>query len=208
MKKGIIDVIMGPMFCGKSDEISRRLRKDKIAGRTFSVIKPVIDNRYGETVYRDRNNTFSCPAINAPVESITPKEKRVLLEMLESSTVVAIDEAQFFGNWIVSFISELKKQGKKVYVGGLDTDYLHEPFGFMGDLCCLADQVLKLKAVCVCCGEDATHTQRLADGKPAPEGEKVVIGDKEKNAVSISYEARCADHYVHPSEVIIEEVAK
>lgn len=200
-KSGSLAVILGPMFCGKSGEISRRLRRDSIAGRVFSVIKPEVDNRYGEDSYRDRNNAFSCPAINAPVNEPTEKELSLLFSLIEDSQVVAIDEVQFFGKWITSFVLTLRSQGKKVYVGGLDTDYLNEPFGFIGDLCCFADEILKLKAVCVCCGEDATQTQRLINGSPAPMGDKVVIGDKEQNATSVSYEARCANDYVHPSMV-------
>lgn len=203
MKKkiGKISIVLGPMFCGKSSEISRRLQRDSIAGREFSVIKPEIDNRYGEDVYKDRNNAFSCPAINAPVETITDIELNSLLELVQTSEVVAIDEVQFFGHWIVDFVRTLKQQGKKVYLGGLDTDFASEPFGSTGTLCCVADEVMKLTAVCVCCGEDATRSQRLVNGVPAPlGGDKVIIGDKEvKN--TISYEARCDEHYVHPSKV-------
>lgn len=201
MKVGKISIILGPMFCGKSSEVSRRLKRDSIAGRPFSVIKPEIDNRYGEEIYRDRNNAFSCPAINAPVETITSEGLELLYALVENSEVVAFDEAQFFGEWIVSFVRELKQKGKKVYLGGLDTDYLAEPFGYMGSLCCIADEVMKLQAVCVCCGNDATRTQRLINGSPAPEGNKVVIGDKDVNPEDISYEARCDLHYVHPSQV-------
>lgn len=201
MKTGIVDIVMGPMFCGKSDEISRRLRRDNIAGRSFAVIKPIIDDRFGQDVYRDRNHTFTCKAIPVPLEFEDKKELDALLWSLSKTEVVAIDEAQFFGQWIIPFVLTLKAFGKKVYVGGLDTDYLHEPFGYMGDLCCIADNVLKLKAVCMVCGEDAGHTQRLLDGEPAPEGDKIVIGDKAVNADRLSYEARCSTHYVHPSKV-------
>lgn len=205
-KIGKISIVLGPMFCGKSSEISRRLKRDSIAGRKFSVIKPEIDNRYGEDTYRDRNNAFSCPAINAPVETITSIELENLLKLVEESEVVAIDEVQFFGSWIVDFAKTLKRSGKKVYLGGLDTDFASEPFGHTGTLCCVADEVMKLTAICVCCGEDATRTQRLVNGVPAPTGgDKVIIGDKEvKN--TISYEARCDEHYVHPSEVELKSV--
>lgn len=203
MKKkiGKISIVLGPMFCGKSSEISRRLKRDEIAGRKFSVIKPEIDNRYGDYIYKDRNNAFSCPAINAPVENISEEELESLLNTIGDSEVVAIDEVQFFGNWIVDFVRTLKGQGKKVYLGGLDTDFASEPFGSTGTLCCVADEVMKLTAVCVCCGEDATRSQRLVNGVPAPlGGDKVIIGDKEvKN--TISYEARCDEHYVHPANV-------
>lgn len=200
MKSGSLAVIIGPMFCGKSGEISRRLRRDSIAGRVFTVIKPEIDNRYDQDSYRDRNNAFSCPAINAPVEEPSEAELSLLLSLVADSEVIAIDEVQFFDRWITSFVLDLRRMGKKVYVAGLDTDYMNEPFGFIGDLCCYADEILKLKAVCIRCGEDATQTQRLINGMPAPLGDKVVIGDKDRNAVSISYEARCANDYVHPSE--------
>lgn len=201
MKTGIVDVIMGPMFCGKSDEISRRLRRDNIAGRSFAVLKPIIDDRFGQNVYRDRNHTFTCEAITIPLEFEDKSELNDLLLRLSGVEVVAIDEAQFFGQWIIPFVLTLKAFGKKVYIGGLDTDYLNEPFGFMGDLCCIADNVLKLKAVCMVCGEDAGHTQRLIDGSPAPSGDKIVIGDKAVDENNISYEARCSTHYIHPSKV-------
>lgn len=198
MLKGSISVILGPMFCGKSSEISRRLKRDSIAGRRFAIIKPVIDNRYGEDIYRDRDSSFECKAFNMPCQSPTESELNRIKVELFNVEVVAIDEAQFFEEWIVNFVKELRTAGKKVYIGGLDTDYKAEPFGFMGSLCCIANEVMKLQAVCVLCGEDAFRTQRLINNKPAPLGENVVIGDKELSPEDIHYQARCDNHYISP----------
>src|SRR5690606_5083652 len=174
---------------GKTEELIRRLRRAQIAKQTVQVFKPAIDNRYhGEKVTSHNGMNFEA----LPVASAA--EIRQALEA--ETTVVAIDEVQFFDPDIVELCEELAHEGKRVICAGLDTDFRGVPFGPMPDLMARAEEVAKLHAICVVCGEDASRTQRLIDGQPAAYDDPVVL----VGAAEV-YEARCRQcHQVRPAQ--------
>lgn len=183
---GTIEVICGPMFCGKTEELLRRIRRARIAGFHIQIFKPEIDNRYGVSRVASHNGQ-----IEEDVQVITHPGK--ILDSLEPDTdIVAIDEAQFLNNVLPHICRELAKLGVRVILAGLDRDFKGDPFGSMPVLLAIADQVDKLTAVCQLCAAegrgqvDATCTQRLINGQPATKDAPVVlVGGNE------SYEARC-----------------
>jgi thymidine kinase len=183
---GSIEVITGSMFCGKTDELIRRLRRATIARQKVQVFKPVIDTRYAiEKVTSHAGSEFDA----LPVQSA-----RELVERLEKdTTVVGIDEAQFFDDEIIPITQKLADQGLRVIVAGLDTDFRGEPFGPLPFLMAKAEVVDKLHAICMVCGEAASRTQRLVNGKPANYHDPVVI----VGAAEL-YEARCRQHHEVP----------
>ena len=184
---GSIEVITGSMFCGKTDELIRRLRRATIARQKVQVFKPVIDDRYAvEKVTSHAGSEYAALPIQSAVE--------IPERLDEATTVVAIDEAQFFDNEIVTIASDLADQGKRVIVAGLDTDFRGEPFGPIPMLMAQAERVDKLHAICMTCGEPASRTQRLIDGKPARYDEPVVV----VGAAEL-YEARCRKHHKVPN---------
>ena len=184
---GSIEVITGSMFCGKTDELIRRLRRATIARQKVQVFKPVIDDRYAvEKVTSHAGSEYAALPIQSAVE--------IPERLDEATTVVAIDEAQFFDNEIVTIASDLADQGKRVIVAGLDTDFRGEPFGPIPILMAQAERVDKLHAICMTCGEPASRTQRLIDGKPARYDEPVVV----VGAAEL-YEARCRKHHKVPN---------
>ncbi|MGB9586204.1 MAG: thymidine kinase [Anaerolineales bacterium] len=181
---GSVEVITGSMFCGKTDELIRRLRRAAIARQKVQVFKPAIDNRYAvEKVTSHAGTEFEAK----PIENA-----HQILENLEKDvTVVAIDEAQFFDDEIISIVQQLADKGMRVIVAGLDTDFRGEPFGPMPVLMAQAERVDKLQAICMVCGEPATRTQRLVNGQPAHYNDPVVIV-----GAAEMYEARCRKHHV------------
>lgn len=184
---GSIEVITGSMFCGKTDELIRRLRRATIARQKVQVFKPVIDDRYAvEKVTSHAGSEYAALPIQSAVE--------IPERLDEATTVVAIDEAQFFDNEIVTIASDLADQGKRVIVAGLDTDFRGEPFGPIPMLMAQAERVDKLHAICMTCGEPASRTQRLIDGEPARYDEPVVV----VGAAEL-YEARCRKHHKVPN---------
>jgi thymidine kinase len=175
---GWLEVICGPMFSGKSEEMIRRLRRAEIAGQRVVIFKPRIDDRFDAT---DVVSHAGARMRAIPVSSVAELSARV-----QSSEVVGIDEVQFFEPAIVSTALDLADRGVRVVVAGLDQDFRRLPFGPIPDLLSHAEFVDKLQAVCHRCGGPATTTQRLVDGTPAPySGETVVVGAAEQ------YEARC-----------------
>lgn len=186
--KGLIEVVTGSMFSGKTDELIRRLRRATIARQKVQVFKPIIDNRY----HTDKVTSHAGTAFNAiPVQSSAD-----ILKILEPDTsVVGIDEAQFFDTAIVSIAQSLASRGIRVIVAGLDTDFRGEPFGCMPTFLAIAEQVDKLQAICMVCGEPACRTQRLVNGRPAHYNDPVVIV-----GASEMYEARCREHHEVPRE--------
>jgi thymidine kinase len=184
--QGRLEVITGPMFCGKTDELLRRLRRAIIAKQTIQVFKPGFDIRYSsEKVTSHAGNEYNA----YPVENISD----VPTLLLDDVTLVAIDEAQFFGDEIVDVIQALVDMGIRVIVAGLDMDFRGEPFGQMPVLLALAEVVDKLHAICMVCGEQATRTQRLVDGSPAYYDDPIIIV-----GASEMYEARCRIHHQVP----------
>jgi thymidine kinase len=181
---GHIEVVVGPMFSGKSEELIRRVNRAVIAKQNVQVFKPAIDNRYDAVAVASHNGrTFHAQAINS-VEEIREK--------LEPDTqVVAIDEGQFLSDTLVQLCIDLADEGKRVIVAGLDLDFRGEPFGPVPKLLAHAEMVDKLTAICSC-GRAATRTQRLIGGHPAHYDDPVIlVGAAE------SYEPRCrTDHVV------------
>lgn len=183
---GSLEVITGSMFCGKTDELIRRLRRATIARQKVQVFKPAIDNRYAvEKVTSHAGGEFAAQPIQSASE---------ILQRLDSdTTVVAIDEAQFFDESIISIAQELADRELRVIVAGLDTDFRGEPFGPIPFLMAKAEVVDKLHAICMVCGEPASRTQRLVNGQPANYFDPVVI----VGAAEL-YEARCRQHHIVP----------
>jgi len=185
---GSIEVITGSMFCGKTDELIRRLRRASIARQKVQVFKPIIDIRYSvEKVTSHAGSEYSA----IPIQ----KAKEILDNLDQDTTVVAIDEAQFFDNELIPITQKLADQGLRVIVAGLDTDFRSEPFGSMPVIMAKAEVVDKLHAICMVCGEPASRTQRLVNGQPAHYNDPIVIV-----GASELYEARCRKHHIVPRE--------
>ena len=184
---GRLEVICGSMFSGKTEELIRRLRRAEIARQKIQVFKPRLDDRYGVERVTSHNGLH---VTAQPVEK--SQDIRDLLQ--EDTTVVGIDEVQFFDGEITAICQELAAAGRRVIVAGLDMDFRGEPFGPMPLLMAQAETVSKVRAICVVCGQEASRTQRLVNGKPAAYDDPViVVGASEK------YEARCrACHQVLP----------
>jgi len=177
---GWLEVICGPMFSGKSEEMLRRLRRAEIAGQRVILFKPRIDDRYDAS---DVVSHAGARMRGVPVASVPELVARAV-----GAQVVGIDEVQFFAADVVGAALRLADAGLRVLAAGLDQDFRRLPFGPMPDLLAHAEFVDKLQAVCHRCGGPATTTQRLVDGEPAPySGATIVVGTKEQ------YEARCRD---------------
>ncbi len=187
-RAGSVEVITGSMFCGKTDELIRRLRRATIARQKVLVFKPAIDYRYAvRKVTSHAGSDFEA----IPIE----KAGQLLVHLDKDTTVVAIDEAQFFDDEIIDIVQELADSGLRVIVAGLDTDFRGEPFGPMPVLMAEAEHVDKLQAICMVCGEPASRTQRILNGKPARYDDPVVI-----IGAAELYEARCRKHHEVPKE--------
>ena len=183
---GSIEVITGSMFSGKTDELIRRLRRARIARQKVQVFKPVIDNRYAaEKVTSHAGGEFEATPLARAADILPAVEA--------DTTVVAIDEAQFFEPGVVELCRALARRGLRVIAAGLDQDFRGEPFGPMPQLLAVAEHVDKLHAICAVCGGEASRTQRLINGQPAGYDDPIVaVGASEL------YEARCAEHHSVP----------
>lgn len=183
---GWVEVICGSMFSGKTEELIRRVRRAQIARQKVQVFKPAIDDRYGVESITSHNGMHA--------EAIPVAEAKTILELVDpETTVVAIDEVQFFDWQIAPVVDRLAERGIRVVTSGLDMDFRGEPFGPMPLLMAQAEQVDKLHAICMVCGQAATRTQRLIDGKPASYSDPVIlVGAREV------YEARCRMHHEVP----------
>jgi len=183
---GSIEVVCGSMFSGKTDELIRRLVRATIAKQKVQVFKPAIDVRYAvEKVTSHAGADFDA----IPVE----KSSEILTKIDKDTTVIGVDEAQFFDPEIVDVCQQLAERGVRVLVAGLDMDFRGEPFGPMPILMSRAEHVDKLHAICMVCGDEASRTQRLVNGKPARYDDPVVIV-----GASELYEARCRVHHEVP----------
>jgi thymidine kinase len=187
---GWIEVVSGVMFSGKSEELMRRVRRAILARKRVQVFKSYLDDRYGGLQFVSSHD-------GRKVESIPIQSSLELAEQVQSDTeVVAIDEAQFLDDGLLTVANLLADEGRRVIVAGTDMDFAGRPFGPMGKLLAVAEQIDKLHAICVRCGNLATRNQRLIDGQPAPaEGPVIQVGGHE------SYEARCRDCHEVPSAV-------
>ena len=175
------------MSCGKTEELLRRIRRCIIAKKKVKVISPDVDTRTKGDYIESRNGLF--------LEAVKVKHAIQILSVVKpEDEIVAIDELQFFDENIVTVITQLMNEGKKVIGTGLDLDFKGDMFGSMPQLMCVATQVDKLHAVCMKCGSDhATRTQRLINGKPADKNSPLImIGGDE------TYEARCIKCYELP----------
>ena len=185
---GWVHVICGCMFCGKTDEMLRLLRRFSIAGRQVVLVKPRLDTRTDEITVVSRSG--------AQHRAAAVDGAREIEAVAGDADIVAIEEGQFFDEALPEVVERLADAGKQVLVTGLDRDFRGIPFGPMPRLMALADQVTKLTAICVLCGEPATRTQRLIDGAPAPADSPLIviggIGDE-------TYEARCRLHHEVPA---------
>lgn len=180
-REGFIEVICGSMFAGKTEELCRRIRRIQYAKKDYVVFKPVIDNRYSNNEVVSHNNT-RVKSVNVSSSA----DIRKYLGGIALPYAIAIDEVQFFDKDIVPLCEELADKGVRVICAGLDKDFRGEPFGVMPELLARAEYVTKLNAICQVCGNVATRTQRIIDGKPAYyEDPVIVVGAKE------CYEARC-----------------
>ena len=178
-KSGWLEVITGPMYCGKSEELIRRLRRVKIAKQKVKVFKPVLDNRFSKKdVVSHSGNSIEAVPVDHPEE--------ILERIDETFDVVGIDEAQFFHEDLIDVCEELADRGVRVILAGLDRDFRNQPFGPMPELMARAEYIDKLHAICIQCGEPASRTQRLIDGEPAAADDPVILV-----GASEVYEARC-----------------
>jgi len=171
-RTGWIEVICGSMFSGKTEELIRRLNRAKIAKQTVEIFKPSVDTRYDEenVVSHNANSIKSTPVSNS----------QSILLLAEGVQVIGIDEAQFFDQELPTVCEQLARNGSRVIIAGLDKDFKGIPFGPIPDLLAIGDQITKLHAICIFCGELASFSLRTSK-----DGQQVLLGEKE------SYEAAC-----------------
>ena len=173
---GIIEVICGPMFSGKTEELIRRLVRAQIAKKMVHIFKHSTDNRYSEDYIVSHNkNRIKCHSLN---------NTNQILDLSNEIDIIGIDEAQFFDESIIEVCNKLANQGKRIIVAGLDRDYKAIPFGPMANLLTHADYITKLNAICMVCGNQASFSQRLTKDET-----QILVGESEK------YEARCRSCY-------------
>lgn len=181
-RTGWIEVICGPMFSGKSEELIKRIRRAQIARRRVQIFKHGIDARYDATdIVSHSQQKLPGVAIEHAVD--------ILDQVDDRTELVAIDEGQFFGEDLVDVANRLANLGKRIIVAGLDLDYRGLPFGPMPQLMCAAEYVTKQLAICMTCGDPANFTQRLTQST-----DQIVVGASE------TYEARCRRHFEPPAE--------
>jgi thymidine kinase len=170
---GWIEVICGPMFSGKSEELIRRLRRAIIARKRVEVFKPAIDDRYSVDEIVSHGDSR--------MQSLVVKDAAGIMERIDwRSEVIGIDEGNFMGSGLVEVAQRLADSGKQVIISGLDTDYMGRPFAPIPELLALAESITKTLAICVRCGNPAKHTQRLRGSN-----DLIVVGAADM------YEARC-----------------
>jgi thymidine kinase len=181
-RPGRLEVVAGVMFSGKSEELIRRVRRALIAKRRVLVFKSHLDARY-EGLFKVSSHT------GVALEAVPIDRSEEILRLVTAADgveVVAVDEVQFLDAGIVDVATHLAERGIQVILAGTDTDFRGEPFGMMGHLMAIAEEVTKLQAICVVCGDLACRNQRLVDGRPARWNSPVVmVGGAD------SYEARC-----------------
>lgn len=177
MRRGRIEVVCGSMFSGKTEELIRRLKRAKFAHQKVEIFKPALDTRYSdvEVVSHDSNHITS-----TPIESSAS-----MLLLADDVDVVGIDEAQFFDADLINVCEELARRGTRVIIAGLDMDFKCQPFGPMPALMAIADEVTKVHAICVRCGNLAYVSHRLVEGD-----KQVLLGEKAE------YEPLCRECYL------------
>ncbi|HWA82863.1 MAG TPA: thymidine kinase [Fimbriimonadaceae bacterium] len=183
-KRGSLTVVTGSMFAGKSEELIRLARRALYARKKVQVFKPSVDTRYDDAMVVTH--------MGVKHDALPVQNVKELAAKIEADTdVLFIEEAQFFDDSLVPLVVGLADKGREVICAGLDQDFRREPFGPMPKLLAVADNVVKLRAICMRCGAVASHAFRTVDGKPAGLGDPIVlIGATER------YEALCRDCYV------------
>ncbi len=183
-KKGWIEAIVGPMYSGKTEELIRRCKRMEYSNKKYQIFKPSIDTRYSTDEIVTHNKVhMPCISVNHGSDI-----KRYIKD---DTQAIVLDEIQFFDPSLIKALKELSEQGYRIIVAGLDTDFRGEPFGVASQILALADKVDKLTAICLCCGKEATRTQRIIDGKPAFYNDPtILVGEKE------SYQPRCRDCHI------------
>ncbi len=178
-KKGWVEVITGPMFAGKTEELIRRVKRMDYAKKNYMIFKPVIDNRYSvdEVVSHSKKKAS---AINIQHGS------EIKRHLKKNTQAIVIDEVQFFDESLIDYVQGFADEGYRVICAGLDTDFKAEPFIVTSKLLGIAEDVTKLNAICMKCGGLATRTQRIIDGLPAYYDDPVILV-----GANDSYEARC-----------------
>ena len=170
---GWIEVVCGPMFSGKSEELIRRLRRAEIARQRVQIFKPIIDDRYSnDHIVSHSELKIRSEAVKTAVDVAAKVDPR--------TEIIGIDEAQFLGMELVDVVTRLADMGKRIIIAGLDTDYLGRPFHPMPELLAIAEDITKALAICMQCGNPAKHTQRLVASE-----DLIVVG------AAGMYEARC-----------------
>ncbi|MAV63970.1 MAG: thymidine kinase [Candidatus Marinimicrobia bacterium] len=169
---GWIELICGPMFSGKTEELIRRLVRAQFAKQEVAIFKPKTDNRYSEDYIVSHNKR--------KIKSIIVESSEEIYKFKNKADVFGIDEAQFFDTNVIDVCNQLAKSGKRVVIAGLDKDYAAKSFGPIQQLMVDAEYVTKVNAICMSCGDPASFTQRISTEK-----DLVVVGETDK------YEARC-----------------
>ena len=177
-KTGWIEVICGPMFSGKTEELIRRLVRAQIAKQKVAIFKPSTDNRFAENYIVSHNQR--------KINSIQIEKTNRILDYQDKADVFGIDEAQFFDKSIVQICRALANAGKRVVVAGLEKDYLAQSFGSMPDLLVDAEYITKVNAICMNCGDPANYSHRISSEK-----KQIVVGETDK------YEALCRRCYIN-----------
>jgi thymidine kinase len=192
--QGWIEVIVGSMFSGKSEELIRRLRRAQIARQNVQIFKPYVDTRYSH------EHIVSHSEMRIPSVPVTTA-RELLAQVQPNTEVVGIDEGQFFDAELPAVCNALADQGKRVIVAGLDKDFLGKPFEPMPQLLAIAEYITKTLAICMVCGNPANHTQRLV-----PSGDRVLLG------ATGTYEARCRKcfdpHLAEPAPAVVTPDSK
>ena len=172
IRKGSIEIICGSMFSGKTEELIRRIERAKIAKQNVMICKPSIENRYDkDKVVSHDMKAIDCIAVGDATD---------IIELCKNKDVVGIDEAQFFNNNLVDVCNHLANRGVRIIIAGLDMDYEGNPFEPIPQLMSIAEDVTKVRAICIQCGDLANYSYRLVD-----EDNQILIGEKKE------YEARC-----------------
>jgi thymidine kinase len=183
---GHIEVICGSMFSGKSEELIRRVRRGHYARQRVQVFKPSLDTRSEVTAVTSHDGRdVQAIAVDSAAD--------LLAQVADDTDMVAIDEAQFFDGGLPEVCRQLADRGVRVIAAGLDLDFRGEPFGPMPGLMAQAEEVQKLHAICVVCGEEASRTQRIINGKPAAYDDPIILIGADE-----AYEARCRHHHEVP----------
>ena len=172
IRKGSIEIICGSMFSGKTEELIRRIERAKIAKQNVIICKPSIENRYEkDKVVSHDMKAIDCIAVGDATD---------IIELCKNKDVVGIDEAQFFNNNLVDVCNHLANRGVRIIIAGLDMDYEGNPFEPIPQLMSIAEDVTKVRAICIQCGDLANYSYRLVD-----ENNQILLGEKKE------YEARC-----------------